>query len=194
MAPTGMATAQTTLANLLLADEGSFDRFRQELEEFSKFARLLAQEQVAQELKLGDMAYMIGVPVVHVTELANGGKISPHRVKGPWELPYSDAQAEGSIDFGAASTYLLDLREKLRDGHEPLMDILSAAKALKPEQDLVIITTFHAEPIRRLLGYRGFVSFAEKLAADHWQIRFRHRARASTKRTESGCCGSCGGR
>lgn len=184
---------KTPLIDALMTDDKSFDRLRQGLGEFSRLSHVLVKEDVARELSLGDVAWMIGVPVADLTRLAGGGAVSASRVQVVAELSFSDAQAGDPVDFGDDGACWIDVRPILRDGHEPLMSILRAAKTLEPTQDLVVVTTFHAEPLRRLLGYRGFVSFAEKLASDHWRIRFRHQA-PGTHGTAGACCGSCGGR
>lgn len=178
---------ETTFADAIMADEWLFDRLIAYDPAFRKFARVVADEDVAHRLDLSDLASMAGISGASMLEVARGGR--PAAGPPVVEPSYVDSRAFGPRQFDVDSV-TLDIRADLDGGHEPLGTVLDAVAALKDDQDLVVETTFHAVPLRRLLSRRGFGSFAEQLGDQHWRIRFRKSPTAS-----GACCGGqCGGR
>jgi hypothetical protein len=174
-------------ADAIMADERLFDRLVAYDRAFHKFARVVADERVACRLTLTDLASMAGVPGAVVLEIANGQK--PAASVPPAEPAYTDSRISGPHQFDEDSL-TVDVRSDLDRGQEPLAAILDAVADLEEGKDLVVETTFHAVPLRRLLGRRGFGSFAEQLADEHWRIRFR-----KSPASNGACCGGqCGGR
>src|SRR3546814_18267258 len=66
-------TPDTRLIDAMLADEDFFDRVLEHHPATEKFQRVLNNEQVAQELRLADMARMIDLPVPALLAIAAGG-------------------------------------------------------------------------------------------------------------------------
>jgi hypothetical protein len=179
-------TADTSFADAIMSDETLFDRLVAYNPVFHKFSRVVMRDDVAPQLALGDLASMAGVPSADVLAVAHG-RAPKTPAPSPDDPVFTDSRGQTPRVFNI-DTQTLDVRNDLDHGHEPLAKILDAVAALKPGQDLVIETTFHAVPLRRLLNRRGLASFAEQITDEHWRIRFRR----SDHRGAS-CCGRCGG-
>jgi uncharacterized protein (DUF2249 family) len=67
---------------------------------------------------------------------------------------------------------LLDVREDIRAGREPLARILAAVDALPPDSMLVLRAPFEPVPLYRVLGRRGFAHWAESRAPADWVVWF----------------------
>ena len=76
---------------------------------------------------------------------------------------------------------VVDVREDLRSGRQPLNHILQAAKSVMTGQDLVLLTTFEPIPLYKVLSLRGFTHEAHPLPGGDWEVRFlrRHRRRST---------------
>lgn len=75
----------------------------------------------------------------------------------------------------------LDVREDIRQGHEPLARIMAAVKALAHDEALVLRAPFEPIPLYDVLGRRGFAYRAERRASDDWSVTFY---RATARRPE----------
>lgn len=191
MAPAVDLTEATDLADALGRDALLLDRLTAQNPIFRKFARVLMREDVAPHLTLADVANMAGLPAAYVMEIARG--CAPAAVRPRDEPAYHDCRGRAPTEFEVAAD-TVDVRSDLENGHEPLGRILDALAALGPSEDLVVETTFHPVPLRRLLGGRGFASFAEMLGDQHWRVRFRREAMIrSGEAKSSSCCGGCCG-
>jgi hypothetical protein len=179
-------TAETSFAQAIMKDETLFDRLVAYSPAFHKFSRVVMRDDLAPQLALRDLASMAGVPTVEVLAVASGRTLSTPTTP-PDEPAFADSRGQAPRIFDV-DTYAVDVRGDLDHGHEPLGKILDAVAALLSGQDLVIETTFHAVPLRRLLSGRGFASFAEQISDDHWRIRFRR-----SEHNGASCCGRCGG-
>lgn len=71
--------------------------------------------------------------------------------------------------------FLLDLRPTLRQGGEPFAEIMRAVAHLAPGQDLRLLTPFEPVPLYAVLGNKGLVHTAKRIADDDWDILFTHR-------------------
>ena len=67
---------------------------------------------------------------------------------------------------------LLDVRDDLRQGREPLGRILEAVAALGADQVLVLRAPFEPLPLYRVLGKRGFAHWAEQHGPKDWSVWF----------------------
>jgi len=66
----------------------------------------------------------------------------------------------------------LDLRDYLRQGGEPLPQILAAVADLAPGQPLRLLTTFEPLPLYTLLGNKGFLHTAIRHGEGDWEVVF----------------------
>lgn len=71
---------------------------------------------------------------------------------------------------------LLDVRDDLRQGREPMTRILAAARSLAPGQSLCLRTTFEPIPLFRVLGSMGLEHDARRIAEGDWEVTFRPRS------------------
>jgi uncharacterized protein (DUF2249 family) len=70
-------------------------------------------------------------------------------------------------------TITLDVREDLRNGHEPFSKIMSAIAKLGPREELLLIAPFEPVPLFHVLAKQGFTHTAQKAAGGEWEILFR---------------------
>ena len=67
---------------------------------------------------------------------------------------------------------ILDVREELRRGGEPLSRIVQAIKELRPGQALRLLATFEPLPLYAVLGSKGFGHSAKRLSEGDWEVTF----------------------
>jgi uncharacterized protein (DUF2249 family) len=72
----------------------------------------------------------------------------------------------------APAPLTLDVRTELRNGGEPLPQILQAVTRLQPEQPLRLLTTFEPIPLYAVLGRKGFGHVASRHREGDWEILF----------------------
>lgn len=168
--------AETLLIDALAADETLFDRLVAAHAVYRRFASVLMREDTAGRLTLADIAHMAAVPVPAVLGIARtdaGPADASAQDGGPGERVPLPVGRPSWADERGGPVAGFDARPQLQGGHEPLADLLAFAQAAPPSAVLVIETTFHAEPLRRLFEGRGYQSAAEALSADHWRIHLR---------------------
>lgn len=68
---------------------------------------------------------------------------------------------------------LLDVREELRAGREPLQIILRAVKELEPGQSLLLRATFEPIPLYGVLGVKGYQHETRRIDSGDWEVLFR---------------------
>lgn len=81
---------------------------------------------------------------------------------------------------------VVDVREDLRRGRQPLRRILQALQAVARGQDLLLLATFEPVPLYRLAALRGFAHEARPLGGGDWEVRFRRRGRGDRTPAERG--------
>lgn len=70
------------------------------------------------------------------------------------------------------TTVVLDVREDLARGHEPLTGIMTAVRALAKNQCLKLISPFEPLPLFVVLKKLGFEHRSKQIAPDHWETLF----------------------
>lgn len=161
------ASPATAWIEFLLAEETAFERLVRHDPRIAKFGRVLNDERVASELRVEDVARMLGLPTGVLLAVARGHPDGAATIDPP-AVPHDSPWAEA-----ASRRVPLDLRPIFADGHEPLAIILDHVRHLPDGAALVIDAPFHPVPLRRLLGGRGYQSMARSLAPDHWRVAFR---------------------
>jgi uncharacterized protein (DUF2249 family) len=87
--------------------------------------------------------------------------------------PYDGAHRDCSeSEMAQLEPLLLDVREQLLHGGEPLPRILQAVGALKPGQGLRLRATFEPLPLYAVLGRKGYAHQARQLAPGDWEVEF----------------------
>ena len=67
---------------------------------------------------------------------------------------------------------LVDVRDDIRRGEEPLARIMKAVKDLGADEVLLLRAPFEPIPLYGVLGKRGFAHWTESRAADDWWVTF----------------------
>lgn len=102
-----------------------------------------------------------------------------------------DGPAETSptwlTDTLALSAERVDVRPLLAKRGDPFVVVMEAAKAVPPEDVLVIDAPFDAKPLRRVLETKAFETYGQRIEAGHWRIWCRRAAllpRNQSERTD----------
>ena len=67
---------------------------------------------------------------------------------------------------------LVDVRDDLRQGREPLARILAAVEGLDEIEDLVVVAPFEPRPLYALLEARGLSHRTERTTDGAWRVTF----------------------
>jgi uncharacterized protein (DUF2249 family) len=111
----------------------------------------------------------------------------------PGAHPYDGAHRDCSESVMAQlEPLLLDVREQLLHGGEPLPRILQAVGALKPGQGLRLRATFEPLPLYAVLGRKGYAHQARQLAPGDWEVEFSPTAQAGGAAGVAGAAGAVG--
>lgn len=70
----------------------------------------------------------------------------------------------------------LDVREDLRNGHEPFSKIMSAVAKLPPDTVLRLVVPFEPTPLFPVLSNQGFDHESKQLPSGDWEVLFTRRA------------------
>ncbi|MDE1976690.1 MAG: DUF2249 domain-containing protein [Elusimicrobia bacterium] len=105
------------------------------------------------------------------------------RVAAAAERAAADDQERPAWASGKGA--LVDVREDLRAGREPLKRILGEASKVPESGVLIVRATFEPRPLFHVLANQGFETWSERLAEDDWQLHCRK------KRSPRSC--GCGG-
>ncbi len=73
----------------------------------------------------------------------------------------------------------LDVREDIRRGQEPFVRIMTAVKALRPGQVLVLRAPFEPIPLYGVLASRGFAHWTDRRAGDDFEVWFQREVAAA---------------
>ena len=65
-----------------------------------------------------------------------------------------------------------DVRDLIRDGIEPLPEILQRVGRLKPDEGMIVVAPFLPSPLIERLGSEGFASKVERAANANWMVYF----------------------
>ena len=73
-------------------------------------------------------------------------------------------------------TITVDVREDIRNGHEPFSRIMSAVASLAGGQDLLLIAPFEPQPLFGVLATKGFQHRSREVGQGHWEVLFSRTA------------------
>jgi uncharacterized protein (DUF2249 family) len=170
----GKVAAKDGLFDTMMADGGDLlGRWTAYEPKFKEFARVLSDEATARELRIVDVSRMLDVPVDDLLAIANGKVLAP---RTPGGSALDDARPSWADEAVANVKESVDASAILGRGFEPLHTILKAVDRVGEGEVLMVQAPFHPKPLRRMLGGRGFESFAEQPAPDVWRAYFRRGA------------------
>lgn len=66
----------------------------------------------------------------------------------------------------------LDVRDEIRQGHEPFTQILATAAALKIGESLLLIAPFEPMPLYRMMAREGFAYKTRPMGRGDWEVLF----------------------
>lgn len=161
-------TADTRIADAVAADPDLIARLVALNPLFARLNDPDSLRTVASQVTLRDAATMAGVPLSDLLTAANA------RSPAACEAAYRDAPEEERpvwmTGFAARPSRTVDVRPLIREEREPFTTIMTAAAAVADDEGLVIEAPFNPLPLRGMLARKGFASYAERLAPDHWRV------------------------
>src|SRR5262245_970807 len=66
----------------------------------------------------------------------------------------------------------MDVREDLRNGRSPLLDIIKVVARLSPEEELWLVAPFKPVPLLSLMAREGFGHSARQMESGDWEVVF----------------------
>lgn len=163
-----LVTAETKIATALDADPGLIDRLIALNPVFAKLRNPVLRKTMARLVNFGEASKVAGVPLEAMLAVANGHATTGGAEATELAPPMPDwAKA---VDLDKATR--LDVRPLLARGEEPLSIVMRTSKDIPAGGALVLDAPFDPAPLRRVLGTKGFVAHAERLAEDHWRVFF----------------------
>jgi uncharacterized protein (DUF2249 family) len=74
---------------------------------------------------------------------------------------------------------IVDVRDDIRNGHEPFSRIMNAVRELRPEQKLLLIAPFEPIPLFGVLRKQGFAHDSREAGNGVWEVLFTRAAQLS---------------
>ena len=175
--------ASTVVADVIAADPGAVERLANLHSAFRKLRNPILRRTMARLVTLGDAARIAGLPVETVVAAANGEAVAAVPDEAG-ESASSEVEPAppwmATLDREAATR--LDVRPMFDRGEPPLGEIMRAAATIADGGTLIVEAPFDPAPLHRALARKGFVSYAEPIAPDHWRVYF-HRTAAAQPET-----------
>lgn len=75
----------------------------------------------------------------------------------------------------------VDVRDDIRNGHEPFGKIMKAVARLRPDEKLLLVASFEPIPLTAVLTKQGFIHESRRTESGDWEVLF---TRAGGKRNE----------
>ena len=171
-APMGRFDADSHVADVVAADPGVVDRLAALHPTFRRLREQEGRETVGRMATLRDAAQIAAVPVAVLLAVVNG-EIPAPCAAGSWDD--EEEQRPAWMDrFDEEAAQHIDVRPILADGHDPFFEIMAVVDTVPVAGGLTIDAPFNPSPLRRVLGRRGFISYARRIAAHHWRLFLLH--------------------
>lgn len=180
-------TPDTVVADAIKTDPDVIDRLVALDPVFRKLKNPVLRKVMARLVRLRDAAQVAGVPLDTLMAAVNGAPAAAENGSPASDLAQPAVESPpdwlAGLDWDRAQH--LDVRPVLAAGDEPLGLVMRRAAKVKDGEFLVLSAPFDPVPLRRVLGRKGFVSYARRLRREHWQVGFlRDPKRAETCRHE----------
>ena len=171
-APMERFDADSHVADVVAADPGVVDRLAALHPTFRRLREQEGRETVGRMATLRDAAQIAAVPVAVLLAVVNG-EIPAPCAAGSWDD--EEEQRPAWMDrFDEEPAQHIDVRPILADGHDPFFEIMAVVDTVPVAGGLTIDAPFNPSPMRRVLGRRGFISYARRIAAHHWRLFLLH--------------------
>lgn len=167
-----MITKDLKISKLLVQYPNSLNVLLNISPHFSKLQNKFLRKALAGRVTIEQAASIAGVDLNNLLNELNGNGSATSRVSaslGDGEA--SEENSEFHISFNEEKIVTLDVRPILNSGKDPLQNILSKVKKLKPDEVLLIINSFEPIPLYSLLKKKGF-SHHTKNESDIFKVYF----------------------
>lgn len=188
-----MISGDTTVARLLAEHPGLLEVLAGYHPRFAELRNPLLRRAMAPRLTLSEAARIAGASpedLLAVLRRAAGEADT----SAPCS-PHSGQEAEGRHEVAKPAALArvpesrqvhIDVREDIRRGQEPFVRIMTAVKALKPGQVLVLRAPFEPVPLYGVLASRGFAHWTERRAGDDFEVWFHREGEAAVPAPAAG--------
>jgi uncharacterized protein (DUF2249 family) len=170
-------TAETRVSDLLDAHPQAVEVLAEFNPHFAKLRNRVLRRVMAPRVTLAQAAQIAQVDVgamLAVLARATGQVPPPACPVAPTAQGPSPAQERPPLLDQLAGDRLVtvDVREDIRRGQEPFAKIMTAVKALRPGQGLLLRNVFEPVPLYQLLGKKGLDHWTECRGPEDWWIYF----------------------
>ena len=166
--PTGRFESNARINDVIAADPTVVDRLEILHPTFRRLRDREGRETVGEMATLGDVARIAEVPVSVLLAVVNG-KIPAPCAAGSWDG--EEERRPAWMDrFDEAAALHIDVRPILAGGHDPFVEIMAVVDKVRAGGGLTIDAPFNPSPLRRVFAGKGFATFGQRLAPDHWRI------------------------
>ena len=177
--PAGRFDADSHVADVVAADPGVVDRLAALHPTFRRLREQEGRETAGRMATLRDAAQIAAVPVAVLLAVVNG-EIPAPCAAASWDD--EEEQPPAWMDrFDEAAARRIDVRPILADGHDPFFEIMAVVDTVPVAGGVTIDAPFNPAPLRRVLGRKGFVSYARRIAEHHWRLFRLHEESGDTE-------------
>jgi hypothetical protein len=164
--------ANARVNDVIAADPAVVDRLEALHPTFRRLRDQEGRETVGEMATLDDVAEIAEVPVSVLLAVVNG------EVPATCAAGSREGEEERRPDwmdrFDEAAALHIDVRPILAGGHDPFIEIMAVVDKVRAGGGLTIDAPFNPSPLRRVFAGKGFATFAQRLAPDHWRIFCLH--------------------
>lgn len=163
-------SGRTRVVDVLAADPDAIDRLVSLHPLFQRLRDVEIRRSIGDLVTLAEAAEIVGVPLSDVLLAANAR--SPAACWGAYRDAPEEERPQWMDRFDGQAVRCIDVHPLIGQGREPFSHVLTCAAAISDGSGFVLQVPFNPLPLREVLGRKGFVSFAEREAADRWRIFF----------------------
>lgn len=160
--------ADSMVADVIAIDPAVVDRLEVLHPTFRRLRDQEGRETVGRMATLRDVAKIAEVPVAVLLGVVNGELPAPCAA-GSWDGE-EERRPVWMDRFDEAAAPRIDVRPILAEGHDPFVEIMAVVDKVPAGGGVMIDVPFNPSPLRRVLAGRGFATFGQRLAPDHWCI------------------------
>lgn len=164
-------TPDTVVYDAIKADPGCIDRLIAVSSTFRRLRNPVLRRVMGRLVTFRDAARIAGVPLEAMLTAVNQAQWHGDAETVPKSGEASDAPAWLS-GRKTAKQRRFDARPLLAEDKEPLGAIMREARKVRRGGFLILDAPFDPAPLRRVLARKGFVSWGQALANDHWRVWF----------------------
>lgn len=169
--------SDTVLAVAAAADPSVTDRIAKLHPALARLATPGIGRVLARLMTLGDVARISGLPLETLMQAVNDHAQTKDSA-APSLPPISQEARPEWFPTDENTVPAFDVRPIIAQGGDPFNDVMTLASKMQTGDMLRMDAPFNPAPLRRIMGGRGFSSYAQRLAPDHFHIWFCKNNRA----------------